>query len=95
MSVRINESIGKAFFGQQAALSAHASIYYLWRYYDGPIVIVTPLGPKLKLSPACVDVIWITTPREFFIATALAPPAIATPAETAAYTPPRSEGFVR
>ena len=48
-----------------------------------PKAIFTPLALRLRLIPWCVDTIWITTPLSFFIAVALAPPATATPAETA------------
>jgi len=48
-----------------------------------PKVISTPLALRLKLTPWCVDTIWISTPLSFFIAVALAPPPTAAPAETA------------
>src|ERR1700730_118600 len=48
-----------------------------------PKVISTPLALRLKLTPWCVDTIWISTPLSFFIAVTLAPPASAAPAETA------------
>jgi hypothetical protein len=56
--------------------------------------IVTPLGPRLRLSPKCVATISISTPWEFFIAVTLALPAFAVPAETAVYTPVMSGHFI-
>src|SRR5580704_944672 len=49
--------------------------------------IFTPAAARVRLRPAVVDVIWITTPFWFFIAAILPPPPSVPPAATEVKTP--------
>src|SRR6202041_1708549 len=51
------------------------------------IEIFTPSAARVRLRPAVVDVIWITTPFWFFIAATLPPPPSVAPAATDVNTP--------